>query len=99
MILPALFLLSRSAPTSSQQPPYRPAAKLAVIGMAEVVWNRSSDGCEEPVGGALGENGDSVPIAWHDPLANQSFLISATYRGTYASIGPELFGKLEHDCR
>ena len=78
---------------------HRPAAKLAVIGMAEVVWNRSSDGCEEPVGGALGENGDSVPIAWHDPLANQSFLISATYRGTYASIGPDLFGKLEHDCR
>ena len=100
LMLPLLLLLSSHASTAVQQKqPYRPAAKLAVIGMAEVVWNRSRDGCIEPVGGALGENGDSVPIAWHNPLTNQSYLISATYRGTYASVGPDLYGKLRHDCR
>ena len=66
----------------AQQPP-----KLAPIGPAKVVWDSASESFPEPMGG---ENGDSVPIAWHIPLTNTSYLISATYRGTYASMGPSL---------
>ena len=72
--------------------------KLVVTGPAEVVWNQSSESCAEPVGGARGESGDSVPTAWHNPRTNTSYLISATYRGTYASVGPTLGGQLRHDC-
>jgi hypothetical protein len=78
----------------------QPALKLAVMGAAEVVWDKAKHSCPEPyhLGQEMTENGDSVPIAWHNPLTNVSYLISATYRGTYASIGPTLSGALEHDC-
>lgn len=79
--------------------PSSSAYKLVVTGQAEVVWNQSSEGCAEPVGGKKGENGDSVPTAWHNPHTNSSHLISATYRGTYASVGSTLGGQLRHDCR
>jgi hypothetical protein len=45
------------------------------------------------------ENPDSLPIAWHNPLTNISYLvIGATYRGTYPSTGPNLSALLQHDC-
>ena len=72
---------------------------LAPIGLAEVVWNQSSDRCPglNPFGHP-GEQPDSMPTAWHNPLTNQSFLIAAVSWGTYPTVGPNLSALVKHDC-
>ena len=93
-----LALLGAGSTSPPQRRPPRP--KLAILGSAEVVWDQAKHSCPEPWdhGKEMGENGDSVPIAWHNPLTATSYLISSTYRGTYASVGPSLAGALKHDC-
>ena len=47
--------------------------------------------------GHIGEQPDSMPTAWHNPLTNTSSLIAATAWGTYASKGNTL-DHVTHDC-
>ena len=73
---------------------------LAPIGPAELVWNQSSDRCPGKNSfGHIGEQPDSVPIAWHNPLTNTTQLIASTSWGTFSSNGPSLAeARLPHDC-
>eukprot|EP01063_Lacrimia_lanifica_P020062 TRINITY_DN27416_c0_g1_i1.p1 TRINITY_DN27416_c0_g1~~TRINITY_DN27416_c0_g1_i1.p1 ORF type:complete len:553 (+),score=38.56 TRINITY_DN27416_c0_g1_i1:52-1710(+) len=70
--------------------------RLAAVGPAEIVVNMTRDHCCRPDGaclnwaGHLGEQPDSVPGAWHNPLTNTTYLISATAWGHYATVGPSL---------
>jgi hypothetical protein len=77
---------------------------LAPIGPAEIVWNRTRDACPETKWvqrkhqNVLCEEPDSMPLAWHNPLTNRSYLISAT-DCTYAATGPSLAAVSgPHDC-
>ena len=77
---------------------------LAPIGVAEIVWNKTKDACPQtkldPVTGVpkLCESPDSVPIAWHNPLLNKTFLISST-DCTFAGVAPTLDEvKGKHEC-
>ena len=87
---------------------FRPP-KLVPVGKAELVWNQTADACPgscglPPVPNPCswrnpGESPDSMPIAWHNPLTNESSLISATPWGTFANVGPSLHElPLRHDC-
>lgn len=74
--------------------------KLAVIGTPQVVWNQTSDACRGIGKNKYGhswEQPDSMPVAWHNPLQNKSYLISASGK-TYATIGPSLSALRKHDC-
>ena len=75
--------------------------RLAVIGKPVVVWNQSRDECQNIGKNPFGhpwEQPDSMPVAWHNPLSNRSYLISATGK-TYATIGASLASPdLHHDC-
>ena len=68
---------------------------LSPIGVAEIVWNKSLDACPQtkpdPVTGEpkLCEAPDSVPIAWHNPLSNSTYLLSST-DCNFAGIGADL---------
>jgi hypothetical protein len=69
---------------------------LAPIGEAQIVWNKTRDACPQtkknpvkPNETVLCEEPDSVPIAWHNPLLNLSFLISAT-DCTFPGVGSTL---------
>eukprot|EP01046_Picozoa_sp_COSAG06_P032674 COSAG06_NODE_3283_length_5558_cov_2.577761_6_plen_601_part_00 len=81
------------------------APTLAPIGVAEIVWNKTAHACpqtkSDPVTGApvLCEEPDSVPIAWHNPLRNLTYLISAT-DCTFPSVGPNLSAIVyqRHEC-
>ena len=79
--------------------PLRPV--LAPIGAAEIVWNQTADACpyQKWVKGVARpcEEPDSMPDAWHNPLTNTSYLISAT-DCTYPTIGPNLSALTKHDC-
>jgi hypothetical protein len=76
---------------------FRPP-RLVPTGAAELVWNQTSDACPGSCGlpplpnpcswRNPGESPDSMPIAWHNPLTNESSLISATPWGTFANTGP-----------
>eukprot|EP00035_Acanthoeca_spectabilis_P006450 m.124750 g.124750 ORF g.124750 m.124750 type:complete len:588 (-) comp13511_c0_seq1:2585-4348(-) len=82
-------------------PTARAPPKLAVIGLPEVVWNATRDGCPMPTDSVEPEKPDSMPLAWHDPATNLTkLLIGSTYRGTYPSIGRSLhsISGLKHDC-
>lgn len=77
---------------------------LSPIGPAEVVWNKSRDACPDTKWvhrlhrNVPCEEPDSMPLAWHNPLTNRSYLISAT-DCTFAAIGPTLAGVSgPHDC-
>lgn len=37
-------------------------------------------------------------VAWHNPLTNETSLISATDWGTFATVGPTLTNLTRHDC-
>lgn len=76
-----------------------PFPRLAVIGPAEIVWNQTRDACPgKNWAGHVGEQPDSMPIAWHSPLRNLSFLVSSTDWGTYPTVGPSLSQLQRHDC-
>lgn len=69
------------------------------IGTAEVVWNQTSDRCPGlNWAGHIGEQPDSMPTAWHNPLTQTTSLISATDWGTFATVGPSLKELTKHDC-
>merc|ERR1719253_659556 len=73
--------------------------KLAVIGLPEVVWNQTVDRCPGyNKFGHVGEQPDSMPTAWHNPLTNTSYLIWASSGWTYPSVGPSLSHLTKHDC-
>ena len=85
--------------------------KLVVVGQAEMIWNQTADACPGSCGCPAcgnpapcswenpGESPDSMPIAFHDELRNESRLISATPWGTYAHVGTTLHDlPLRHDC-
>ena len=74
------------------------------IGPAEIVWNKTRDACPDTKWVSrfdkwvLCESPDSMPIAWHDPKTERSFLIAAT-DCTYAAVGPNLSSVSgRHDC-
>ena len=95
-MLPALLVAAA--------PPAEAAAarvpKLAAVGAAEIVYNRSADGCPGlNWAGHAGDGCDSMPTAWHDPLTNTSSLLSAVNWGMYATKGPSLDELApHHDC-
>lgn len=77
---------------------------LSPIGIGEIVWNKSADACPKtkisPVTGkpVLCEEPDSMPIAWHNPLKNESYLISST-DCTFPAIAPSLWNITgKHNC-
>jgi hypothetical protein len=103
--LPLLLAAARAGSlvrAELDQLPARPV--LSPIGPVEVVWNKSRDACPETKWvermhrNVLCEEPDSMPLAWHNPLTNQSYLIAAT-DCTYAAIGPNL-GAVSgpHEC-
>ena len=64
---------------------------ISPIGPAEIVYNRTRDHCCRNGSctnwaNHLGEEPDSVPTAWHNPITNKSYLISATSWGTWATV-------------
>ena len=74
------------------------------IGPAEIIWNKTRDACPDTKWVPrfekfkLCESPDSMPIAWHDPKTERSFLIAST-DCTHPAVGPNLSvvsGK--HDC-
>ena len=74
------------------------------IGPAEIVWNKTSDACPDTKWvpqfhkWVLCEEPDSMPIAWHDPKTERSFLIAAT-DCTHPAVGPNLSSiSGKHDC-
>lgn len=72
---------------------------LRVVDLPEVVWNQTAEACPGlNVFGHIGEQPDSLPVAWHNPLTNISSLISATSWGTFASRGRRLDQPLRHVC-
>jgi len=87
-------IISTMAVYTASLPP-----KLIPIGPAEIVWNQTSDRCPGlNLFGHVGEQPDSMPEAWHNPLTNQTSFISATDWGTFATIGPSLNELTKHDC-
>ena len=77
---------------------------LSPIGVAEIVWNKSADACPQtkpdPVTGEpkLCESPDSVPIAWHNPLSNLTYLLSST-DCNFAGVGVDLGAvRGRHQC-
>jgi len=74
--------------------------KLVAVGAAEIVYNRSADGCPGlNWAGHPGDECDSMPTAWHDPLSNTTRLLSAVNWGMYATKGPSLDELVpHHDC-
>jgi len=77
--------------------------KMVPTGPAQIVWNQTSDACPGLNShGHVGEQPDSMPIAWHNPLTNATSLISANDWGTFATVGPRLdalaAGAGQHDC-
>jgi len=73
------------------------------IGPAEIVWNKTKDACPQTKSLDNGdivlcEEPDSMPIAWHNPMTNTSYLISST-DCTYAAVGKTLDAVGgRHDC-
>ena len=78
--------LPLSSPCAPKPPPYLPPhspPETKSLDNGEVVL------CEEP---------DSMPIAWHNPMTNTSYLISST-DCTYAAVGKTLDAVGgRHDC-
>jgi len=73
--------------------------RMVATGPVEVVWNQTRDACPgKNWAGHIGEQPDSMPLAWHNPLTNQTSLISATDWGTFATVGPSLKELQRHDC-
>lgn len=77
---------------------------LAPIGVAEIIWNKTADACPQtkldPVTRQpkLCESPDSVPIAWHNPVANETYFISAT-DCTFAGVASSLYSvRGKHEC-
>ena len=65
------------------------APKLVPVGPVELVWDQDVDACPgKNVHGHVGEQPDSMPLAWHNPLTNRTSLISANDWGTFAKVGP-----------
>ena len=74
---------------------------MVATGPVEIVWNQSRDACPGlNWAGHIGEQPDSMPLAWHNPLTNVTSLISANDWGTFATVGPTLHDvrNLRHDC-
>jgi hypothetical protein len=96
LLLLSLGLAMLLPPTASAQPP-----RMVAIGAAEVVWNQTRDACPgKNWAGHAGEQPDSMPLAWHNPLTNETSLISANDWGTFATVSPSLgaSAKGRHDC-
>jgi hypothetical protein len=73
--------------------------KMVPIGPAEVVWNQTKDACPGfNRYGHVAEQPDSMPLAWHNPITNETSLISANDWGTFATVGPSLNSLSHHDC-
>ena len=77
---------------------------LSPIGVSEIVWNKIADACPQtkpdPTTGEpkLCEEPDSVPIAWHNPLSNSTFLLSST-DCNFAGVGATLSAaRGRHQC-
>jgi hypothetical protein len=76
-----------------------PFPKLVPRGPVEIVWNQTADACAGlNQFGHVGEQPDSMPVAWHNPLNNTTSLISATDWGTFATLGTSLQSLVKHDC-
>ena len=74
--------------------------KLVAIGVAEIVYNLTRDGCPGlNWAGHPGDMCDSMPTAWHNPLSNTTRLVSAVNFGEFASVGPSLDElSSHHEC-
>lgn len=67
------------------------------------MWNQHVDACPgRNKFGHVGEQPDSMPLAWHNPLTNRTSFISANDWGTFAKVAPTLSdlrsGALQADC-
>jgi hypothetical protein len=88
-----LTLLSAGVAAASPQP------RMVATGQVEIVWNQTRDACPgKNWAGHVGEQPDSMPLAWHNPLTNETSLISANDWGTFATVGPSLDSLRRHDC-
>ena len=68
--LPVLAVLSLAAAA--------PQPRMVATGPVQVVWNQTRDACPgRNWAGHVGEQPDSMPLAWHNPLTNLTSLISA----------------------
>ena len=73
--------------------------RLIAIGAVEIVWNQTRDACPGTNwAGHVGEQPDSMPLAWHNPQTNETSLISANDWGTFATVGSSLDALRAHDC-
>eukprot|EP01043_Picozoa_sp_COSAG02_P056857 COSAG02_NODE_6807_length_3350_cov_6.640111_2_plen_360_part_00 len=77
--------------------------KLVPIAPAELVWSQHVDACPGVNKfGHVGEQPDSMPLAWHDPLSGRTSLITANDWGTFAKVAPRLSdlrsGAQQADC-
>lgn len=93
-----IYLLSWRA-ASAEQDSLSP--RMIGLGPVEIVWNQTSDRCPGTNwAGHIGEQPDSMPLAWHNPTTNATSLIAATDWGTFATIGRSLHpgSSLVHDC-
>jgi hypothetical protein len=92
------ILVVAAAEVSSPPPP-----KLVPIAPAELVWSQHVDACPGVNKfGHVGEQPDSMPLAWHNPLSGRTSLITANDWGTFAKVAPRLSdlrsGERQADC-
>lgn len=95
----ALRLAMAMAVLPLGQPQPQPQPRMVATGPVEVVWNQTRDACPGTNwAGHVAEQPDSMPLAWHNALTNQTSLISANDWGTFATVGPRLDRLERHDC-
>lgn len=98
LALRSVVLVTSASSVVSPSPP-----KLVPIAPAELVWDQHVDACPgRNKFGHAGEQPDSMPLAWHNPLSGQTSLITANDWGTFAKIAPRLSdlrsGAQQADC-